>query len=178
MAEEPFIEETAHQEDAEMVSPGRLWASVAFLAVGVAVLGTVSVFVAPMLSEGFLEHAPAKATVLGRDVQVFRSEEGERSATVFLVAWIDDRGRAQKGKLRTAWKTFPPGAEVEVRYALKPDGSAAEVWTREPDLVWLGPLTLFLAAGVTTTLLFAQTFGRAVRASRRPARTPDSGPSP
>lgn len=161
-----------------MSLPWRLWTSVAFLAVGVATIGTVGAYVSPMLIEGFLDHEPAKATVLGREGRVLRTEEGDRTETVFLVTWTDDQGRVQNGKLPTAWKTFAPGAEVEVRYALKPDGTAAEVWTREPDLVWLGPLTMFVLAGVTISLLFVQTLAEAVKASLRPARTPGSGPSP
>jgi hypothetical protein len=169
VAAEPFIEEPP--------SPARLWASVAMLAVGVAVLIAVAAYVWPMLGEGFFVHAPATATVQGRDVRIVRNEDGTRRETIYLVTWTDDRGRAQKGELQTFWRSFAPGAELPVRYALQPDGAAAEVWPADPDLIWIGPLVFFLSAAVTTILLFAQTLAAAVRAMRPPAPTPGSDPS-
>jgi hypothetical protein len=171
---EPFIE--APKSEAQP-TPLRLWASVALLAVGVAVIGAAAAYVWPMLGEGFFVHAPAKATVEGRGVRIIREEHGERRETVYLVSWTDDRGKAQKGELQTIWRSFAPGAELPVRYALKPDGQAAEVWPADPDLIWIGPLVFFFSAAVTTILLFAQTLSAAVKASRRPAPTPDSGPN-
>ena len=170
MATEPFIEEPP--------SPARLWASVAMLAVGVAVFIAVAADVWPMLGEGFFVHAPAKATVQGRDVRIVRNEDGTRRETIYLVTWTDDHGRAQKGELQTFWRSFAPGAELKVRYALRPDGKAAEVWPADPDLIWIGPLVFFLSAAVTTILLFAQTLAAALRAMRPPAPTPGSDPSP
>ncbi len=171
MSAEPFIEEAPP-------SLARLWTAVAFLAVGVAVLIAATVYVWPMLGEGFFVHAPAKATVEGRGVRIVREEHGERPETVYHVAWIDDQGRAQKGELQTFGRTFAPGAELPVRYALKPDGKAAEVWPADPDLIWIGPLVFFLSAAGTTILLFAQTLAAALRAMRPPAPTPGSDPSP
>jgi hypothetical protein len=172
---EPFIE--APKSEAQP-TPLRLWASVALLAGGVAVLIAVSAYVWPMIGEGFFVHEPATATVEGRGVRIVREEHGERQETIYHVTWTDDRGRAQKGELQTFWRSFAPGAELKVRYALRPDGKAAEVWPADPDLIWIGPLVFFLSAAGTTILLFAQTLAAALRASRRPAPTPDSDPSP
>jgi hypothetical protein len=172
---EPFIEGPPPEEKPTRL---RLWLSVALLAGGVAMLIAVSVYVWPMLGEGFFVHEPATATVEGRGVRIVREDHGERKETVYLVTWTDDRGRSQKGELQTFGRTFAPGAELKVRYALRPDGKAAEVWPADPDLIWIGPLVFFLSAAVTTILLFAQTLAAALRASRRPAPTPDSDPSP
>jgi hypothetical protein len=175
VAAEPFIEDTPPEEPP---SRARLWSAVALLAFGVALLIAATAYVWPMLGEGFFVHAPARATVEGRGVRIVREEHGERKETVYLVAWTDDRGRAQKGELQTVGRTFAPGAELPVRYALKPDGEAAEVWPADPDLIWIGPLVFFLSAGVTIVLLFAQTLAAALRAPRPPAPTPGSDPSP
>ena len=175
MQPEPFIEGPPPEETPTLL---RLWLSVALLAVGVAVLIAVSVYVWPMIGEGFFVHEPAKATIQGRDVRILHDRDGQRTETYYLVTWTDDRGQAQKGELQTAWRSFAPGAELPVRYALKPNGEAAEVWPAAPDLIWIGPLVFFLSAAVTTILLFAQTLAAALRASRPPAPTPDSDPSP
>ena len=175
MQPEPFIEGPPPEEKPTLL---RLWLSVALLTVGVAVLIAVSVYVWPMIGEGFFVHEPAKATVQGRDVRIVRNEDGERTETIYLVTWTDDRGQAQKGELQTVWRSFAPGAELNVRYALKPNGEAAEVWPADPDLIWIGPLVFFLSAAVTTILLFAQRLSEALRASRPPAPRLGSDPTP
>jgi hypothetical protein len=172
---EPFVEAPSSEEQPTLL---RLWFAVALLAVGVAVLIAVSVYVWPMIGEGFFVHEPAKATVQGRDVRIVRNEEGERTETIYLVTWSDDRGRTQQGELQTVGRSFAPGTELPVRYALKPNGEAAEVWPAAPDLIWIGPLVFFLSAAVTTILLFAQTLAAALRALRPPAPTPGSDQSP
>ena len=175
MQPEPFVEAPSSEEQPTLL---RLWFAVALLAVGVAVIGAAAAYVWPMLGEGFFVHAPAKATVEGRGVRIIREKHGERRETVYLVSWTDDRGKAQKGELQTIWRSFAPGAELPVRYALKPDGLAAEVWPADPDLIWIGPLVFFFSAAGTTILLFAQTLAAALRALRPPAPTPGSDPSP
>ena len=175
MQPEPFIEAQRVEEQPTLL---RLWFSVALLAVGVAVLIAVSVYVGPIIGEGFFVHEPAKATVQGRDVRIQQDRDGKRTETYYLVTWTDDRGRAQKGKLQTVWRSFAPGAELEVRYALKPDGKASDVWPADPDLIWIGPLVSFLAAAVTTILLFAQNLAAALSVLRPPAPRPGSDPTP
>jgi len=138
----------------------------------------VAAYVWPMVGEGFFVHEPAKATVQGRDVRVLRDRDGKRTETYYLVTWTDDRGKAQKGELQTIWRSFAPGAELPVRYALKPDGKASDVWPAGPDLIWIGPLVSFLAAAATLILLFAQRLSEALRASRPPAPRPGSDPTP
>jgi hypothetical protein len=172
---EPFIEAPRAEEPPTLL---RLWLSVALLTAGVVMIIAVAAYCGPMVGEGFFVHEPAKATVQGRDVRVLHDQEGQWTETYYLVTWTDDRGRAQKGKLQTVWRSFAPGDELEVRYVLKPDGKASDVWPADPDLIWIGPLVSFLAAAATLILLFAQTLGAAVKASRRPAPTPDSGPNP
>lgn len=175
MQPEPFIEGPPPEEKPTLL---RLWLSVALLTVGVAVLITVSVYVWPMIGEGFFVHEPAKATIQGRDVRILHDRDGQRTETYYLVTWTDDRGQAQKGELQTVWRSFAPGAELNVRYALKPNGEAAEVWPADPDLIWIGPLVFFLSTAVTTILLFAQTLAAALRASRPPAPRLGSDPTP
>lgn len=175
MQPDPFIEGPPPEEKPTLL---RLWLSVALLTAGVAMIIAVAAYCWPMVGEGFFVHEPAKATVHGQDVRILQDREGKRTETYYLVTWTDDRGRAQKGKLQTVWRSFAPGAELEVRYALKPNGEAAEVWPAGPDLIWIGPLVFFLSAAVTTVLLFAQRLSEALRASRPPAPTPDSDPTP
>ena len=175
MQPEPFIEAPKPEEKPTLL---RLWLSVALLTVGVAVLIAVSVYVWPMIGEGFFVHEPAKATIQGRDVRILHDRDGQRTETYYLVTWTDDRGQAQKGELQTVWRSFAPGAELNVRYALKPNGEAAEVWPADPDLIWIGPLVFFLSAAVTTILLFAQRLSEALRASRPPAPRLGSDPTP
>ncbi len=175
MQPEPFIEGPPPEEKPTLL---RLWLSVALLTVGVAVLIAVSVYVWPMIGEGFFVHEPAKATIQGRDVRILHDRDGQRTETYYLVTWTDDRGQAQKGELQTVWRSFAPGAELNVRYALKPNGEAAEVWPADPDLIWIGPLVFFLSAAVTTILLFAQRLSEALRASRPPAPRLGSDPTP
>ena len=175
MQPEPFIEGPPPEEKPTLL---RLWLSVALLTVGVAVLIAVSVYVWPMIGEGFFVHEPAKATIQGRGVRILHDRDGQRTETYYLVTWTDDRGQAQKGELQTVWRSFSPGAELNVRYALKPNGEAAEVWPADPDLIWIGPLVFFLSAAVTTILLFAQRLSEALRASRPPAPRLGSDPTP
>lgn len=175
MQPEPFIEGPPPEEKPTLL---RLWLSVALLTAGVAMVIAVAAYCWPMVGEGFFVHEPAKATIQGRDVRSLHDRDGQRTETYYLVAWTDDRGRAQKGKLQTVWRSFAPGAELNVRYALKPNGEAAEVWPADPDLIWIGPLVFFLSAAVTTVLLFAQRLSEALRASRPPAPRPDSDPIP
>ncbi len=175
MQPEPFIEGPPPEETPTLL---RLWFAVALLAVGVAVLIAVAAYCWPMIGEGFFVHEPAKATIQGRDVRILHDRDGQRTETYYLVAWTDDRGRAQKGNLQTVWRSFAPGAELNVRYALKPNGEAAEVWPADPDLIWIGPLVFFLSAAVTTILLFAQRLSEALRASRPPAPRLGSDPTP
>ena len=175
MQPEPFIEGPPPEEKPTLL---RLWLSVALLTVGVAVLIAVSVYVWPMIGEGFFVHEPAKATIQGRNVRILHDRDGQRTETYYLVTWTDDRGQAQKGELQTVWRSFAPGAELNVRYALKPNGEAAEVWPADPDLIWIGPLVFFLSAAVTTILLFAQRLSEALRASRPPAPRLGSDPTP
>jgi len=172
---EPFIEAPRAEEPPTLL---RLWLSVALLTAGVAMFIAVAAYCWPMVGEGFFVHEPAKATVQGRDVRILHDRDGKRTETYYLVTWTDDRGRAQKGELQTIWRSFAPGDELEVRYVLKPDGKASDVWPADPDLIWIGPLVFFFSAAGTTILLFAQTLSAAVKASRRPAPTPDSGPNP
>jgi hypothetical protein len=172
---EPFIEAPREAEQPTLL---RLWLSVALLTAGVAMIIAVAAYCWPMVGEGFFVHEPAKATVQGRDVRVLHDRDGKRTETYYLVTWTDDRGRAQKGKLQTIWRSFAPGAELPVRYALKPDGKASDVWPADPDLIWIGPLVFFFSAAGTTILLFAQTLSAAVRASRPPAPRPGSDPTP
>lgn len=175
MQPEPFIEGPPPEETPTLL---RLWLSVALLTAGVAMIIAVAAYCWPMIGEGFFVHEPAKATIQGRDVRILHDRDGQRTETYYLVTWTDDRGRAQKGKLQTVWRSFAPGAELNVRYALKPNGEAAEVWPADPDLIWIGPLVFFLSAAVTTILLFAQRLSEALRASRPPAPTPGSDPTP
>jgi len=172
---EPFIEAPRAEEPPTLL---RLWLSVALLTAGVAMFIAVAAYCWPMVGEGFFVHKPAKATVQGRDVRILHDQEGQRTETYYLVTWTDDRGRAQKGKLQTVWRSFAPGAELEVRYALKPDGKASDVWPADPDLIWIGPLVSFLAAAATLILLFAQRLSEALRASRPPAPRLGSDPTP
>ena len=175
MQPEPFIEAPRAEEQPTLL---RLWLSVALLTAGVAMIIAVAAYVWPMVGEGFFVHEPAKATVQGRDVRIHQDRDGKRTETYYLVTWTDDRGRAQKGELQTVWRSFAPGAELEVRYALKPDGKASDVWPAGPDLIWIGPLVSFLAAAATLILLFAQRLSEAIRASRPPAPRPGSDPNP
>ncbi len=175
MQPEPFIEGPPPEEKPTLL---RLWLSVALLTAGVAMIIAVTAYCWPMVGEGFFVHEPAKATVQGRDVRILHDRDGQRTETYYLVTWTDDRGRAQKGQLQTVWRSFAPGAELNVRYALKPNGEAAEVWPADPDLIWIGPLVFFLSAAVTTILLFAQRLSEALRASCPPAPRPDSDPTP
>ena len=175
MQPEPFIEAPRAEEPPTLL---RLWLSVALLTAGVAMFIAVAAYCWPMVGEGFFVHEPAKATVQGRDVRILHDQEGQRTETYYLVTWTDDRGRAQKGKLQTVWRSFAPGAELEVRYALKPDGKASDVWPADPDLIWIGPLVSFLAAAATLILLFAQRLSEALRASRPPAPRLGSDPTP
>ena len=175
MQPEPFIEAPRAEEPPTLL---RLWLSVALLTAGVAMFIAVAAYCWPMVGEGFFVHKPAKATVQGRDVRILHDQEGQRTETYYLVTWTDDRGRAQKGKLQTVWRSFAPGAELEVRYALKPDGKASDVWPADPDLIWIGPLVSFLAAAATLILLFAQRLSEALRASRPPAPRLGSDPTP
>ena len=175
MQPEPFIEGPPPEETPTLL---RLWLSVALLTAGVAMIIAVAAYCWPMIGEGFFVHEPAKATIQGRDVRILHDRDGQRTETYYLVTWTDDRGRAQKGKLQTVWRSFAPGAELNVRYALKPNGEAAEVWPADPDLIWIGPLVFFLSAAVTTILLFAQRLSEALRASRPPAPRLGSDPTP
>lgn len=175
MQPEPFIEGPPPEETPTLL---RLWLSVALLTAGVAMFIAVAAYCWPMVGEGFFVHEPAKATIQGRGVRILHDRDGQRTETYYLVAWTDDRGRAQKGKLQTVWRSFAPGAELNVRYALKPNGEAAEVWPADPDLIWIGPLVFFLSAAVTTILLFAQRLSEALRASRPPAPRLGSDPTP
>ena len=175
MQPEPFIEGPPPEETPTLL---RLWLSVALLTAGVAMIIAVASYCWPMIGEGFFVHEPAKATIQGRDVRILHDRDGQRTETYYLVTWTDDRGRAQKGKLQTVWRSFAPGAELNVRYALKPNGEAAEVWPADPDLIWIGPLVFFLSAAVTTILLFAQRLSEALRASRPPAPRLGSDPTP
>lgn len=175
MQPEPFIEGRTPEETPTLL---RLWLSVALLTAGVAMIIAVAAYCWPMVGEGFFVHQPAKATIQGRVVRTLHDRDGQRTETYYLVTWTDDRGRAQKGKLQTVWRSFAPGAVLNVRYALKPNGQAAEVWPADPDLIWIGPLVFFLSAAVTTILLFAQRLSEALRASRPPAPRPDSDPTP
>ena len=175
MQPEPFIEGPPPEEKPTLL---RLWLSVALLTAGVAMIIAVAAYCWPMVGEGFFVHEPAKATIQGRGVRILHDRDGQRTETYYLVTWTDDRGRAQKGKLQTVWRSFAPGAELNVRYALKPNGEAAEVWPADPDLIWIGPLVFFLSAAVTTILLFAQRLSEALRASRPPAPRLGSDPTP
>lgn len=175
MQAEPFIEGPPPEEKPTLL---RLWFLVALLTAGVAMNIAFAVYSWPIVGEGFFGHEPARATILGRDVRVYEDKDGKQTETYYLVTWTDDRGRAQKGKLQTVWRSFAPGAELNVRYALKPNGEAAEVWPADPDLIWIGPLVFFLSAAVTIVLLLAQGLSAAIRASRQSAPTPGSDPSP
>ena len=175
MQPEPFIEAPRVEEQPTLL---RLWLSVALLTAGVAMFIAVSVYVWPMIGEGFFVHEPAKATVQGRDVRIHQDRDGQRTETYYLVTWTDDRGRAQKGKLQTIWRSFASGDELEVRYVLKPDGKASDVWPAGPDLIWIGPLVSFLAAAATLSWLLAQRLSEALRASRPPAPRLGSDPTP
>jgi hypothetical protein len=172
---EPFIEAPRAEEPPTLL---RLWLSVALLTAGVAMIIAVAAYCWPMVGEGFFVHEPAKATVQGRDVRILHDRDGKRTETYYLVTWTDDRGRAQKGELQTVWRSFAPGAELEVRYALKPDGKASDVWPADPDLIWIGPLVSFLAAAATLSWLLAQRLSEALRASRPPAPRLGSDPTP
>ena len=175
MQPEPFIEAPRAEEPPTLL---RLWLSVALLTAGVAMIIAVAAYCWPMVGEGFFVHEPAKATVQGRDVRILHDRDGKRTETYYLVTWTDDRGRAQKGELQTVWRSFAPGAELEVRYALKPDGKASDVWPADPDLIWIGPLVSFLAAAATLSWLLAQRLSEALRASRPPAPRLGSDPTP
>jgi hypothetical protein len=172
---EPFIEAQRVEEQPTLL---RLWLSVALLTAGVAMIIAVAAYCWPMVGEGFFVHEPAKATVQGRDVRIHHDREGQRTETYYLVTWTDDRGRAQKGKLQTIWRSFASGDELEVRYVLKPDGKASDVWPAGPDLIWIGPLVSFLAAAATLSWLLAQRLSEALRASRPPAPRLGSDPTP
>lgn len=175
MQPEPFIEAPRAEEPPTLL---RLWLSVALLTAGVAMIIAVAAYCWPMVGEGFFVHEPAKATVQGRDVRILHDRDGQRTETYYLVTWTDDRGRAQKGKLQTIWRSFASGDELEVRYALKPDGKASDVWPADPDLIWIGPLVSFLAAAATLSWLLAQRLSEALRASRPPAPRLGSDPTP
>jgi hypothetical protein len=172
---EPFIEAQRVEEQPTLL---RLWLSVALLTAGVAMFIAVAAYCWPMVGEGFFVHEPAKATVQGRDVRIHQDRDGQRTETYYLVTWTDDRGRAQKGKLQTIWRSFASGDELEVRYVLKPDGKASDVWPAGPDLIWIGPLVSFLAAAATLSWLLAQRLSEALRASRPPAPRLGSDPTP
>lgn len=175
MQPEPFIEAPRAEEQPTLL---RLWLSVALLTAGVAMIIAVAAYCGPLISEGFFVNETAKAKVQGRDVRILHDQEGQRTETYYLVSWTDDRGRAQKGKLQTIWRSFAPGDELEVRYVLKPDGKANDVWPAGPDLIWIGPLVSFLAAAATLSWLLAQRLSEALRASRLPVPRPGSDPTP
>jgi hypothetical protein len=174
MGTEPFIIAPEPEEKPSLLW---LWWTVALLTAGVAMIIAVAAYCWPMVDEGFFVHEPAKATVQGQDLRILQDRDGMWTETYYLVTWTDDRGRAQKGKLQTVWRSFAPGAELEVRYVLKPDGKASDVWPADPDLIWIGPLGSFLAAAATLIWLLAQRLSEALRASRPPVPTPGSGPT-
>ncbi len=172
----PFVEEpTAERPDAEE----RRWAMIGFLSLVVAGLGWLLTWALPPLYEGFLMHAPAVATVTGRETQVRHvRDEGRRETDFHRITWTDDRGGEHRDLLEVGWRTYAPGTKIEVLYALSPDGSTRMVWERRlhPALILLG--LLIATASVTFVVMWIQALRAVLRGRPAPAPTPGSDPSP
>ena len=171
----PFLDDAPVDPQADQ----RRWALAVFLSFVVAGLGGLLAWALPPIYEGYWEHAPAMATVTGRETQVRHlRDEGRHETDFHHVTWIDDQGKAHRDLLQVGWRTYAPGTPIEVHYALSPDGSTRWLWERRlhPALILLA--LLIATAAATLVALWIQALRAVFRGPPAPAPTPDNGPNP
>ena len=173
MQNEPFIE--AQADTSPCV---RLWKS-SCLSLGaiVVLVAGFQFFAYPLLKEGFLDHAPAQATIISSKMLEVSPGQPRTTEMVYVAAWTDDQGQPRKGELRAHGVSCVLGQKVTVGYSLRADGTVSKVWPRNPGDSWivLLALILYFTAVLAIVVLFAQTLVRALRASRPRAPKPGNG---
>ena len=173
MGAEPFIEEPPETRLTEPPEdPARLWAALAFIAVGLAVSAAMVAWMGPISAEA-QANPPAQATV----VAVERSHDKDRDRTAYLIEWSAPDGAKAAGRLQPLLEDFRVGQTVPIRYAYA-GRTQPHLFLDTPLEIW-GPVTgVALLCLAPMVALAAQFGGRLVRARRAHARTPDSGPTP
>lgn len=171
----PFLEAA----DGDPQAGERRWAMLAFLSLVLAGIGWLLSWALPPLQEGFWGHAPAVATVTGRMTQVRHDrDEGRRETDFHHIAWRDDRGQEHRDLLEVGWRNYAPGTQIEVYYALSPDGTTRLVWERRLHPAFILLALLVVTATVTLVALWIQALRAVFRGPPAPAPTPGSGPNP
>ena len=171
----PFLEEAPVDPQAAQ----RRWALAGFLSLVVAGLAWLLVWAVPPLSEAFWGHAPAVATVTGRKTQVsYSREDGRRETDFHLITWVDDRGHTHRDLLEVGWRTYAPGTQVEIYYALAPDGSKRLILERRLHPAFILLALVVAAATVTFTVMWIRALRAVFRGTPAPGPIPDSDPIP
>ena len=173
MRAEPFIEPPpGTPPPATPEDPARLWASLAFIGIGLAASGALVAWMGPISAEA-QGNPPVPATI----VAIERSKDKERDRTAYRIEWTAPDGAKAAGRLHPLLEEFRVGETVAIRYAYA--GRAQPHLFLDTPLELWGPVTgVALLCFAPMVALAAQFGGRLVRARRARARTPDSDPSP
>lgn len=166
MAAEPFIEPTAAAD-----SPARLWVALGFIAFGVMLCAAVIGWMGPISVEA-QANPPVPATVVA--IERSKGKGGDRTA--FRIEWTDPNGAKATGRLQPLLEDFHVGQTVTIRYAYA--GRAQPHLFLDTPLELWGPVTGIALVGLASLGPVALRLLRRLRAARRAAPTPDSGPTP